>query len=145
MAIGQTVSINLADLSNGVLPSQEVETPIKTRLEGVEFHADGGIAFLFSTRIGDSQVPATHTRVALGTEPIPAEPPEDILDENGNVLMPAGFVRPRVPSISEMRATENSQPLKDAMTWGETLDAARTLLYQTAIALNPQWADGEEV
>ena len=145
MAIGQTVQLNIAELTKGIMPSQTVDAAIATRLDSVEFFRDGGIAFTFSTRLGGAEKPITVTRVQLGTEPIPAEPPEDILDENGNVLMAAGCNRPRVPSISEMRETKNSEALKAAETWGETLDAARSLLYQTAIALNPAWANGQEV
>jgi hypothetical protein len=83
--------------------------------------------------------------IAIGAEPQPPDPPEDIVDpETGEVLVAAGTVRPALPSLDEVNAMRLPGGSVVAETFGQLIDTARRQIYLTMIGLMPQWQDGTE-
>jgi hypothetical protein len=153
MAIKQTKRIERTDITEipawvrSLLPEQ-VDADIVTRLRELRFPhpSDEHHVFVFEPflhRVTGQKL--NDVTVELGPEPQDPIPPKDILDpETGEVLIPAGSQRPRVPSVAELHAMPLPEGPQTVSSFGELFNVARRQVYLAAISMVPQWQDGVE-
>ena len=147
MAIKQTKKLKLSDVTELPLTG-EVTLDVITRLRELRFpypsSENNVLVFepFLSSLDGKKQADVVLHFQAEPQEQVPAE---DILDpETGEVLVPAGSQRPRIPSVAEMHAMPLPEGKQTVGTFGELFDVARRQLYLVAMQVNPLWADGVE-
>jgi len=147
VAILQEQDVDLASLT-GLPIEGTASLKVLTRLREMRFVAGKppSMEFVFEPyAAGLSGRKLDDVVVSIGPDPMPAKPSEDVLDpETGEVLVAAGSVRPRLPSIEEVNALPLPEGPLTVSTFGQLIDAARRQIYLTMIGLMPQWQDGTE-
>jgi hypothetical protein len=147
MAILQKRTVSLADVT-GLPIAGEVVLTVLTRLRELHFPypSDANISLVFEPFLnGAGGKKQDDITVELKSEPQEPQPPTDVFDPlSGEVLVPAGSERPRIPSISEMRQMPLPEGPRTIATFGDLFDLTRRQLYLAMSAVMPQWQDGVE-
>mgnify|MGYP007107473859 CR=1 FL=1 len=145
MAHKQNQKVKARDINPLFPPGLELDMDVVTRLSAIEFDPDGSQRLVFSTTVSNGEVSEATDglTIHLQLEAQPGDPPEDVLDDDGNVVIAAGEFSPSVPSLADVLARPLAGGPKPK-TIGELLDLSRRVIYLTVKQLDPRLADGVE-
>jgi hypothetical protein len=146
MALQQNKKLLASDL-NPIFPDLEFDLDISTRLRTLDFPSPSAEnhVFTFESFIGAGEGQKQDNIVIhLMKDPQPGDPVEDILDDDGNVVVYANEFSAPIPSVSQVRETPLPEGPVTINTFGELFDYSRRAIYLASKQLNPAWADAIE-
>jgi len=147
MAIKQTQFVPLADVA-GIPIDGTVQVDVITRVREMRFpHPSAAIHEIVLEPFvpdenGKKQPDLVVRFLADPQDPVPAE--DQIDPETGAVLMAAGSIWPRLPSVAELHALPLPEGPQTVSTFGDLFNAARRQMYLHLSATLPQLEGGVE-
>lgn len=146
MAMQQDKDFNARDI-NPILPDMQVPVSVTTRLRELQFPYPSAenMVFVFEAFVGGvTGTKQPDITIKFTADPQPGNPPEDVVDDDGNVVVAANAYSAPIPGIGQLRGMPLPGGPVSVTTFGDLFDVSRHAIYLAVMTLNPNWADAVE-